>query len=60
MFPMYLIRAFGGLLYLAGAIVMTVNIWKTIAGSPLREELPMTETPYNPEADRPAVAVPAE
>ena len=60
MFPMYLIRAFGGLLYLAGAIVMTVIIWKTIAGSPLREELPMTETPYNPEADRPAVAVPAE
>ncbi|WP_374543909.1 cytochrome-c oxidase, cbb3-type subunit I [Sphingorhabdus sp.] len=60
MFPMYLIRAFGGLLYLAGAIVMTVNIWKTVAGSPLREELPMTETPYNPEADRPAVAVPAE
>ena len=60
MFPMYLIRAFGGLLYLAGAIVMTVNIWKTIAGSPLREELPMTETPHNPEADRPAVAVPAE
>jgi cytochrome c oxidase cbb3-type subunit 1 len=60
MFPMYLIRAFGGLLYLAGALVMTVNIWKTIAGSPLREELPMTETPYNPEADRPAVAVPAE
>ncbi len=60
MFPMYLIRAFGGLLYLAGAIVMTVNIWKTVVGSPLREELPMTETPYNPEADRPAVAVPAE
>jgi cytochrome c oxidase cbb3-type subunit 1 len=60
MFPMYLIRAFGGLLYLAGALVMTVNIWKTIVGSPLREELPMTETPHNPEADRPAVAVPAE
>ena len=60
MFPMYLIRAFGGLLYLIGALVMTINIWKTIIGSPLREELPMTETPHNPEADRPAVAVPAE
>ena len=60
MFPMYLIRAFGGLLYLSGALVMTVNIWKTIAGSPLRQELPMTETPHNYEADRPAVAVPAE
>ena len=60
MFPMYLIRAFGGLLYLLGALVMTVNIWKTVIGSPLREELPMTETPHNREADRPAVAVPAE
>jgi cytochrome c oxidase cbb3-type subunit I len=60
MFPMYLIRAFGGLLYLAGAVVLTVNIWKTIAGHPLRVERPMTETPYNPETDRPAVAVPAE
>ena len=60
MFPMYLIRAFGGLLYLLGALVMTVNIWKTIIGGPLREELPMTETPHNREADRPAVAVPAE
>ncbi len=59
MFPMYLIRAFGGLLYLTGAIVMTVNIWKTIAGSPLRAERPMTETPHNVDADRPAVAVPA-
>ncbi len=60
MFPMYLIRAFGGLLYLSGAIVMTVNVWKTIAGSPLRQELPMTETPYNADADRPALAVPAQ
>jgi cytochrome c oxidase cbb3-type subunit I len=60
MLPMYLIRAFGGLLYLTGAVVMTINLWKTIAGSPLRQEAAMTETPYNPEADRPAVAVPAE
>jgi cytochrome c oxidase cbb3-type subunit I len=60
MFPMYLIRAFGGLLYLTGALVMTVNIWKTVAGSPLRQERPMTETLHNPEADRPAMLVPAE
>ena len=39
--PMYVLRAFGGLLYLSGAVVMTINIWKTIAGSPLREEAPM-------------------
>ena len=30
--PMYLLRAFGGLLYLAGAVVMTINVWMTIAG----------------------------
>lgn len=59
MFPMYLIRAFGGLLYLSGALVMVFNVWMTIAGK-LRVEKPMTETPHNPEADRPFVAVPAE
>jgi cytochrome c oxidase cbb3-type subunit 1 len=26
MFPMYLIRAFGGLLYLGGALIMAYNI----------------------------------
>ncbi|WP_298195680.1 cbb3-type cytochrome c oxidase subunit I, partial [Novosphingobium sp.] len=60
--PMYLLRAFGGLLYLTGAVVMTVNVWKTIAGSPLRIEAPMTDTPYDAAKDRPLVpaAVPAE
>jgi cytochrome c oxidase cbb3-type subunit 1 len=59
MFPMYLIRAAGGVLYLAGAVVMVVNIWMTIAGKQ-RAERPMTETPYDPASDRPLVAVPAE
>jgi len=59
MLPMYLIRASGGVLYLSGAIVMVVNVWMTIAGK-LREEKPMTETPYDEAADRPLVAVPAE
>lgn len=59
MFPMYLIRAAGGLLYLAGAVIMVINIWKTIAGQ-VREEKSMTETPYDPVSDRPLVAVPAE
>ena len=60
--PMYILRAFGGLLYLSGAIVMVVNVWKTVAGSPLREEVSMTETPYDAAKDRPLVpaAVPAE
>ena len=57
MFPMYVIRAVGGLLYLSGALVMAYNIWMTVAGK-LREEAPMTETPYNEAADRP-LAMPA-
>ncbi len=59
MFPMYVIRAAGGLLYLAGAAVMVYNVWMTIAGK-VREEKSMTETPHDPEADKPLVAVPAE
>jgi len=59
MFPMYIIRAAGGLLYLTGAIVMVYNVWMTIAGRQ-RTEKPMTETPYDEAADKPLVAVPAE
>ncbi|GAB5486608.1 MAG: cytochrome-c oxidase, cbb3-type subunit I [Parasphingorhabdus sp.] len=63
MLPMYLIRAAGGLLYLAGAVVLVYNVWMTIAGKQ-RDEKPMTETPHDPEADKPLVekpvAVPAE
>ena len=59
MFPMYLIRASGGLLYLAGAAVMVYNVWMTIAGN-VRDEKSMTETPHDTSADKPLVAVPAE
>ena len=58
MFPMYVMRAFGGLLYLSGAIVMVVNVWRTILGH-LREEAPMRDAAYDAEADRPFVANPA-
>jgi cytochrome c oxidase cbb3-type subunit 1 len=57
--PMYLLRAFGGLLYLTGAAIMTANIWLTIAGK-LREELPLGQAAYDPAADRPLTAAPAE
>jgi len=62
--PMYLMRAFGGLLYLSGAAIMSFNVWMTLAGR-LREEAPMSDAPYDPQADRPivqsaATAVPAE
>jgi cytochrome c oxidase cbb3-type subunit 1 len=40
MHPMYIIRALGGVLFLAGALIMAFNIWKTIRGD-LREETPM-------------------
>jgi cytochrome c oxidase cbb3-type subunit 1 len=40
MHPYYLIRALGGSLYLAGALIMAFNVWKTIRGD-LREEAPM-------------------
>jgi len=59
MFPMYLIRAAGGILYLAGAAVMVYNVWMTIAGK-VRDEKSMTETPYDQSADKPLVAAPAE
>ncbi|PBN45016.1 cytochrome-c oxidase, cbb3-type subunit I [Sphingobium sp. D43FB] len=56
MFPMYLIRGAGGLLYLAGAIIMAWNIGKTIAGSKLREEKPMHDAAFDPAADKPLLA----
>jgi cytochrome c oxidase cbb3-type subunit I len=56
--PMYLMRAFGGVLYLGGACVMTFNFIQTLRGK-LREEAPMTETPYDPAKDVPLTAVPA-
>ena len=59
MFPMYVIRAAGGLMYLAGAIIMAWNIGRTIAGSPLRDENPMNDAAYDVAADRPLVTQPA-
>jgi cytochrome c oxidase cbb3-type subunit 1 len=56
--PMYMLRAFGGLLYLSGAVIMVINVWATILGK-LREEAPMRDAAYDPAADRPILA-PAE
>ncbi|MCK9543410.1 MAG: cytochrome-c oxidase, cbb3-type subunit I [Novosphingobium sp.] len=57
--PMFLLRALGGALYLAGGVIMIVNVWATIVGK-LREEAPMSDAPYDAQADRPIVSVPAE
>ena len=59
MHPMYLIRAAGGAMYLAGFLIMIANVWATLAGR-VRAEKPMTETPYSAAADRPFAPVPAE
>jgi len=32
-FPMYIVRGIGGLMYLAGAIIMCVNLWLTATGA---------------------------
>ncbi|MEM9439642.1 MAG: cytochrome oxidase, partial [Pseudomonadota bacterium] len=38
MHPFYVIRAFGGVLFLAGALVMVYNIWRTVKGDVRVEE----------------------
>ncbi len=40
MHPYYLMRVGGGLLYLAGGLVMAFNIWMTVVGK-VRSERPM-------------------
>lgn len=56
--PMFFLRAFGGLLYLAGAVIMTINVWRTILGHS-REEAPMRDAAFDPEKDRPILTAPA-
>jgi cytochrome c oxidase cbb3-type subunit 1 len=53
--PMFLMRAFGGGLYLAGASIMAFNIWQTIAGN-LRVEAPMGDAAFDASRDRPLPA----
>jgi cytochrome c oxidase cbb3-type subunit 1 len=55
MFPMYVVRSVGGLLYLAGFLIMVFNIWMTVKGR-LRDEKPLTDAAFNPAADRPLPA----
>ncbi|MEM7666261.1 MAG: cytochrome-c oxidase, cbb3-type subunit I [Pseudomonadota bacterium] len=55
--PMYLMRAFGGAMYLTGAIIMAYNIWMTIAGK-VRDEAALGDTAHDYAADRPIVQTP--
>lgn len=64
MFPMYVMRMAGGIMYLSGTLIMTYNIWMTLAGKQ-RDEAPLQDAAYDETADRPIVeprpqAVPAE
>ncbi|GAC1406838.1 MAG: cytochrome-c oxidase, cbb3-type subunit I [Novosphingobium sp.] len=52
--PMYALRVVGGLLYLSGAVFMTINIWRTILGHQ-REETPLGQPAFDPARDRPLV-----
>jgi cytochrome c oxidase cbb3-type subunit 1 len=36
-FPMYVVRALGGTLFLAGAIIMCYNLWMTVRRSPAKQ-----------------------
>jgi cytochrome c oxidase cbb3-type subunit 1 len=56
--PMYVLRCVGGLLYLIGAVFMTVNIWRTILGH-RRDEAPRYTPAYEPARDHPLVATAA-
>jgi len=55
MHPFYVIRAFGGVLFLIGSLVMVYNLWRTARGDVRAEErLGVSPTPSG------AVATPAE
>jgi cytochrome c oxidase cbb3-type subunit 1 len=56
--PYYLIRAAGGGLYLLGFGFMVWNVVQTVRGK-LRDEAPLTDAPYDPDADKPILAAPA-
>ena len=39
-FPMYVVRGLGGVLFLAGAVVMCYNLWMTVKAVPAKAPLP--------------------
>ena len=54
MHPYYVMRLSGGGLYFIGALMMAVNVWRTIRGD-VRQEQPLYAPKYDVAADRPVV-----
>ncbi len=59
MYPYYIARAFGGLLFLIGAVVATYNIWMTVRGVPVaggerHDDIPLAGPLPEGAATRPA------
>ena len=44
-FPMFIVRGLGGLMYLAGAIIMCVNLWLTATGAGERKSSAVAAVP---------------
>ena len=44
-FPMYVVRGLGGVMYLAGAIIMCYNLWMTVRAAPAKEQSLATAVP---------------
>ncbi|MBT8455131.1 MAG: cytochrome-c oxidase, cbb3-type subunit I [Rhodobacteraceae bacterium] len=44
-FPMYVVRALGGVLFLAGSVIMCYNLWMTVRRSPAKEAEAPTMAP---------------
>jgi len=36
-FPMYIVRALGGVLFLVGALIMCYNLWMTVRAAPAKQ-----------------------
>jgi cytochrome c oxidase cbb3-type subunit I/II len=47
--PLYLMRALGGTLYLTGAILMVINVWKTVKAGSFEAEEPAEAAPLKPQ-----------
>lgn len=49
-FPMYVVRALGGVMFLSGALIMCYNLWMTVKASP-QQKLPMTPKRHRPNKE---------